>query len=203
MMVTWEEDVMASLRDLVLRNRSYRRFDGSYRIKRETLMELIGLARCTPSAANRQPLKYILSADQETNDCIFPCLTWAAYLKDWEGPAVGERPSAYIIILIDETMALDWWCDDGIAAQTILLGAVEKGLGGCMIGSINKERLRQELHIPAHLKIRLVIALGKPAERVVLEDLAPGEDIRYWRDDDDVHHVPKRLVEEIIVTARK
>jgi len=192
---------MANLRDLVLRNRSYRRFDESHRIQHETLVELVGLARCTPSAANRQPLKYILSTDQKTNDRIFPCLTWAVYLQDWEGPAPGERPTAYIIILIDEGITKDWWCDDGIAVQTILLGAVEKGLGGCMIGSIDKERLRQALHIPGHLKIRLVVALGKPAERVVLEDLEPGGDIRYWRDDKGGHHVPKRLVEEIIFTA--
>lgn len=194
---------MASLRDLVLRNRSYRRFDESYRIERDTLVELIGLARCTASAANRQPLKYILSADPKTNDRIFPSLMWAAYLKDWNGPAPGERPTAYIVILIDEGIAQDWWCDDGIAAQTILLGAVEKGLGGCMIGSINKEQLRQELAIPAHLKIRLVVALGKPAEQVKLEDLALGGDIRYWRDAKDVHHVPKRTLAELIVAEGK
>jgi nitroreductase len=193
---------MANLRDLVLSNRSYRRFDESHRIEHKTLVELIGLARCTPSAANRQPLKYILSADQKINDHIFPCLLWAAYLKDWQGPAPGERPTAYIIILIDEIITKDWWCDDGIAAQTILLGAVEKGLGGCMIGSINKERLRRELAIPKHLQIRLVVALGKPAEDVVLEDLEPGGDIRYWRDNEGVHHVPKRTLAELIVTAK-
>ena len=187
------------LRNLVLRNRSYRRFDESHRIGRETLVELIGLARSTPSAANRQPLKHILSVDQKTNDRIFPCLAWAAYLKDWVGPAPGERPAAYVVILIDETVTKDWWCDDGIAAQTILLGAVENGLGGYMIGSINKERLRQELHIPVHLAIRLVVALGKPAEQVVLEDLEPGGDIRYWRDQSGVHHVPKRQLAELIV----
>jgi nitroreductase len=193
---------MSSLRDLVLRNRSYRRFDESYTIQQETLVELVGLARCTPSATNRQPLKYIISADLKTNDRIFPCLAWAGYLKDWEGPAPGERPTAYIVILIDETITKDWWCDDGIAAQTILLGAVEKGLGGCMIGSINKEKLRQELGIADHLKIRLVVALGKPAEQVVLEDLELGGDIRYWRDKEGVHHVPKRMLEELIITAK-
>ena len=193
---------MASLRDLVLRNRSYRRFDESHQIAHETLVELVGLARCTPSAANRQPLKYILSAAQKTNDRIFPCLVWAAYLKDWEGPSPGERPTAYIVILVDETITQDWWCDDGIAAQTILLGAVEKGLGGCMIGSINKEKLRQELVIPEHLQIRLVVALGKPAEQVALEDLEPGGDIRYWRDKEGVHHVPKRVLTELIVTVK-
>ena len=190
---------MSSLRDLVLRNRSYRRFDESYTIQHETLVELVGLARCTPSATNRQPLKYILSADLKTNDRIFPCLAWAAYLQDWEGPVPGERPTAYIIILIDDTLTKDWWCDDGIVAQTILLGAVEKGLGGCIIGSINKERLTQELAIPKHLKIRLVLALGKPAEQVVLEDLEPGGDFRYWRDAEGVHHVPKRTLSELIV----
>jgi nitroreductase len=193
---------MITLRGLILRNRSYRRFDESHTIQRETLEELVGLASCTPSAANRQPLKYILSTDRQTNDRIFPCLTWAAYLTDWEGPAAGERPTAYIMILIDETITEDWWCDDGIAAQTIVLGAVEKGLGGCMIGSIDKERLRQELAIPQHLKIRLVVALGKPSEKVVLEDLEPGGDFRYWRDEEGIHHVPKRTLAEIIVAKK-
>ena len=190
---------MASLRDLVLHNRSYRRFDESHRIPRETMVELVELTRCTASAGNRQPLKYILSADPKTNDRIFPCLAWAAYLKDWGGPAPGERPTAYIVILIDETITKDWWCDDGIAAQTMLLGAVEKGLGGCMIGSIDKERLRRELTIPDHLKIRLVVAFGKPAEKVVLEDAEPEGDIRYWRDEKGGHHVPKRKLEELII----
>jgi nitroreductase len=194
---------MSSLCDLVLRNRSYRRFNEAHRIARETLVELVELARCTPSAANRQPLKYILSADPKTNDRIFPCLAWAVYLQDWQGPAPGERPTAYIVILIDETITKDWWCDDGIAAQTILLGAAEKGLGGCMIGSINKERLRQDLQILAHLTIRLVVALGKPAEQVVLEDLEAGGDIRYWRDKQGVHHVPKRQLAELIITDER
>jgi nitroreductase len=192
-----------SLRDLVLRNRSYRRFDESHRIPRETLVELVGLARCTASATNRQPLKYFLSADTETNDKIFPCLFWAAFLQDWKGPAPGERPTAYIVVMIDETLTRDWWCDDGIASQTMLLGAAEKGLGGCMIGAINKDKLRQALGIPEHLKIRLVLALGKPAEKVVLEDLEPGGDARYWRDDEGVHHVPKRGLDELIVDFEK
>jgi nitroreductase len=191
-----------SLRDLVIRNRSYRRFDESHRISHETLLELVGLARCTASATNRQPLKYILSSDPDTNDRIFPCLFWAAFLQDWKGPAPGERPTAYIVVLIDQTLTKDWWCDDGIALQTMLLGAVEKGLGGCMIGAIDKDRLRKELAIPEHLKIRLVLALGKPAEKVVLEDLEPGGDTRYWRDEDGVHHVPKRGLDELIVSER-
>ncbi len=190
---------MSYLRDRGLSNRTYRRFDESHPISRETLVELVDLARCTASAGNLQPLKYILSNDPETNTKIFQRLAWAVYLEDWDGPQPGERPSAYIVILVDETIAKDWWCDDGIAAQTILLGAVEKGLGGCMFGAIQRARLRKELDIPEHLKIRLVLALGRPAEKVVLEDMGPGGDIRYWRDEAGVHHVPKRGLEELIV----
>lgn len=190
---------MENFGELVVKNRSYRRFDESYVISRDALVELISLARCTPSAANRQPLKYILSAEPETNARIFSCLAWAAALKDWEGPSPGERPSAYIVILLDETITDDPLCDDGIAAQTILLGAVEQGLGGCILASIQRERLARELDIPKQLAIRLVIALGKPGETVMLEDLAPGGDIRYWRDEKDTHHVPKRTLDELIV----
>jgi nitroreductase len=103
------------------------------------------------------------------------------------------------VLLIDETVSKEWWCDDGIAAQTMLLGAVEKGLGGCMIGNIKQDRLRKVLQVPTHLRIRLVLALGKPAETVVLEELEAGGDIRYWRDQDGVHHVPKRKLDEVIV----
>ncbi len=184
---------------LVIRNRSYRRFRESHRITRDLLIELVSLARCTASAANRQPLKYILSAEPGSNDRIFSCLGWAAYLKDWPGPPPGERPSAYIVILIDTDITRDWWCDDGIAAQTILLGAVERGLGGCMIGAVDRRRLRSELGIAERFEIRLVLALGKPAETVVIDDLEPGGDIRYWRDADGTHHVPKRKLDELIL----
>jgi len=190
---------MMDFKEMVIQNRSYRRFDESYTITRETLVELIALARCTASAANLQPLKYILSCEKETNDLIFPCLAWAGYLKDWDGPSPGERPTAYVIILHDETITKNVGCDHGISAQTILLGAVERGLGGCMIASIKKDILRKELDIPQHLKILLVTAMGKPAEKVVLEDVKPGGDIKYWRDENDVHHVPKRPLDELII----
>ncbi|MBW2064205.1 MAG: nitroreductase family protein [Deltaproteobacteria bacterium] len=190
---------MKNFREMVIQNRSYRRFDETHRITRETLVELIGLARCTASAANLQPLKYILSYEKGTNDLVFPCLAWAGYLKDWDGPAPGERPTAYVVILHDETITKNVGCDHGISAQTILLGAVERGLGGCMIGSVKKDFLREKLDIPDHLKILLVIALGKPAEKVVLEDVKPGGDIKYWRDENSVHHVPKRTLDELII----
>jgi nitroreductase len=187
------------LKDLVLKCRSYRRFDESVAIKRETLEELIDLARCTASAVNRQPLRYILSCEPEKNAKIFRHLGWAAALKDWPGPAEGERPAAYIIILGDKRLTDNFWCDDGIAAQTILLGATEKGLGGCMLGSVNKPALAQDIGIADYYEIMLVIALGKPGETVVLEEMEAGGDHTYWRDANSVHHVPKRKLKDVIV----
>jgi nitroreductase len=188
------------IRDLVLRNRSYRRFYQDAAINLETLRELVDLARLSASAANVQPLKYILSGDPQRNALIFPCLSWAGYLKDWPGPAEGERPSAYIIILGDKTLKQSFGCDHGIAAQSILLGATEKGLGGCMIGSIERQRLSEVLEIPPHYEILLVIALGKPKETVVIETVGPDGDIKYWRDEQSRHHVPKRSLAEIIIS---
>ena len=185
--------------DLVRKSRSYRRFYQDAAIELETLRGLVGLARLSPSAANLQPLRYLLSSEPRRNALIFPHLAWAAYLKDWPGPREGERPSAYIIILGDTEVSksVDW--DHGIAAQTILLGATEKGLGGCMIASIRKQSLRKDLNIPPRYEILLIVALGKPKETVVIETVGPGGDIKYWRDSEGIHHVPKRPLEEIIV----
>jgi nitroreductase len=190
---------MEMLKDLVLKCRSYRRFDESVAIERETLEELVDLARCTASAVNRQPLRYILSLEPEKNAKIFRHLGWAAALKDWPGPAEGERPAAYIIILGDKRLTDNFWCDHGIAAQTILLGAVEKGLGGCMLGSVNKPALTKDLGIADYYEIMLVIALGKPGETVVLEEMEADGSFTYWRDEKSVHHVPKRKLKDVIV----
>ena len=187
------------IRDLILKNRSYRRFYQDMPVSIDTLRELVDLARLSASAANKQPLKYILSCDPQRNALVFQNLAWAGYLKSWPGPEEGERPSAYIIILGDKTITQSFGCDHGIAAQSILLGATEKGLGGCMIGSVRKGELSQALAIPADYEILLVIALGKPKETVVLEAVRPGGDIKYWRDEQGVHHVPKRSLDEIIV----
>lgn len=187
------------IRDLIIRNRSYRRFYQEFAVERETLRELVDLARFSASAANMQPLKYILSCDPQKNALIFPHLAWAGYLKDWAGPSEGERPSAYIIILGDTEITRSFGCDHGIAAQSILLGATEKGLGGCIIGAVQKQGLRQSLEIPPRYEILLVLALGKPKETVVIDTVGPSGDIRYWRDGEGVHHVPKRLLDDITV----
>ena len=180
-------------------NRSYRRFIQSREISDKEMLRFIDLARLSASGANLQPLKYILSNTEERNQKIFPTLSWAGYLKEWSGPVEGEKPSAYIILLGDTTIGNSFQYDAGIVSQSILFGAAERGLGGCLIGSIKKNSLREALSIPEGYEILLVIALGKPGEKVVIENLAPEGDIKYWRDENDIHHVPKRGVEELIL----
>jgi nitroreductase len=188
-----------SIRELVLSTRSYRRFDPEVSVDCQILRELVDLARLSASAANRQPLKYILSCSAEDNARVFPYTRWAGALKDWAGPAQGERPAAYIVILGNAEISNNVGCDHGIAAQSIMLGATERGLGGCMIGALDRPGLRASLRIPERYDILLVLALGRPAEQVVLEELPPNGNINYWRDENSVHHVPKRALDDVIL----
>jgi nitroreductase len=187
------------MKDLVLKNRSYRRFYEDVHLDCQTLRELVDLARLSASAANKQPLRYMLSCTKEKNAAIFPTLAWAAYLKDWNGPSEGERPSAYVVMLADKELSANFNWDAGICSQSILLGAVEKGLGGCIIASVNKPSLKQALSIPDQYEIVFVLALGKPKEKVVIDPVSPTGDIKYWRDAEETHHVPKRTLEDLIV----
>lgn len=187
------------IEDLIRANRTCRRFYQDVAIDLDTLKQLVNLARLSASAANRQPLRYLLACDPEMNEKIYPCLAWAGYLKDWAGPESGERPSAYIIMLGDTTITDNFWCDHGIASQSILLGAREQGLGGCIIGAVNKEKLRTLLNIPDQYKILLVLAIGKPKEQVRIEEVQEEGNIQYWRDENGVHHVPKRKLDDIII----
>ncbi len=185
--------------ELLRRNRSYRRFHQDQPIEQQTLLELIELTRLCPSSANRQPLRYLVACSPEQNAKIFPHLAWAGALKDWPGPDEGQRPAGYIIILGDVKNPSSLNVDSGIAAQSMLLGAVEQGLGGCMVGSIDRDGLRQELNVPDEYVIVMVVALGRPKETVVLEDAKDTDDVIYWRDRQDVHHVPKRTMAELVV----
>ena len=187
------------IEQLIRQNRSYRRFYQDYYIAKGNLKYFINLARLSPSGKNAQPLKYFISNEKATNDKIFPCLKWAGYLQDWDGPEEGERPSAYIVILGDNRIEKNFFCDHGIASQSILLGAVEKGFGGCIIASVDRQKLRNSLSLAEHFEILLVIALGKPKETVMIEEVKEDGDIKYWRDENKIHHVPKRKLEEIII----
>jgi nitroreductase len=195
----YEEELTVEFKEIVEKNRSYRRFDQSRRLDKKTLLDLVDLARTTPSAGNRQLLRYVISCSPEINSRIFETLGWAASLPDWPGPEEGERPAGYIVIVADED-SWDWArVDLGIAAQTILLGAAARGLGGCMLGNVRKERLKGILELEESLAIQLVIALGKPVEEVVLEEVGEGESITYYRSEDRVHHVPKRKLADLVI----
>ncbi len=194
-------DKFKEFKELVKSNRSCRRFDNTFALDTQTLTELVELSRYTASGANNQPLKYIISSSREQNDQIFSCLTWAAYLKAWNGPEPGEQPTGYIVIVGDTTIAKNFWCDHGIAAQTMLLGARARGLAGCMFAAINIKKLKELLGIGDHLEVKLVIALGKPVEEACIDDVGDDGDIRYFRDDTQVHHVPKRKLEDLILKA--
>ncbi len=186
------------INDLVKKTRSIRRFTEEP-ISRETLIELIDMARYSASAANLQPLKYIISNEEDRNNKIFPNLMWAGYLKGWKGPGPGERPSAYIIVMGDLSITNFFGCDHGIATQNIVLGASEKGLGSCIIGALNKKEIVNALNIPDRYEILHIIALGKTGEKVVVEEMENNGSVKYWRDDNGIHHVPKRKICDILL----
>ena len=186
-------------KDLVTQARSIRRFDGAKEITTEQLRELVDCGRLSPSGANRQPLKYILIHSREMNEKVYENVAWAGYLKDWDGPVLEERPTGYILMLRDNSINKAMTMDEGIAAQSIFLGAAQMGLGGCFIGSFKKEPLKTLFGIGEDFDIALVIALGYPKEEVVLEEINDSGDVKYWRDENKVHHVPKRTLEQVIV----
>ena len=186
---------------LVEKNRSYRGFDESAQVSRGQLERLVECARLCPSSVNMQPLKYYLSCDAETNARIQPLTGWARRLPEKNLPYPGHRPTAFIVICHDTLLAPNperFYKDVGIVAQTILLGAVDMGLGGIMIGNFAPEKVRQALGLRETLVPVLILALGKPDETIVLEEAKDGE-TGYYRDADDVHHVPKRPLSELIV----
>ena len=187
------------IKELILKNRSYRRFYEEKLIEISILKELVNLARLSPSGGNIQALRYILVNTKEQNDKINKHIFWAGYYKDWDGPSEGEKPSAYIVVVKDTNLKKDLSQDEGISVQSILLGAVEIGLGGCIIANINRKKLAEKLNLDEKYEIALVLALGYPKEEVVIETVNEAGDIKYWRDESEVHHVPKRSLDELIL----
>ena len=183
------------IRDLLMKTRSYRSFDSSFSVSKETLMSFIDNVRYTASTRNAQQLRFRLC--YERNECseLLSLTKWAGALPNLQFPPVGHEPTAFIVICAEEDI---FTRDVGIAAQTIMLSATEVGMGGCMIGSFNQEKVCQLLNIPSELKPRLVLALGKPDETVIVE-AAIDENLTYYRDENNVHHVPKLKTEKIIL----
>ncbi|MBN2891550.1 MAG: nitroreductase family protein [Bacteroidales bacterium] len=191
------------LKDIIKNNRSYRRFDENVEIENSLLVSFIDDARFTPSARNQQALVFKVISEKEDREKLFPLLKWAGYLKDWDGPVDGEKPTGYIVIGIKKEHSSnyinDWtYTDLGISAQTILLLAAEAGFGGCMIAAINRNKIVETFGIPENIEIMMVLAIGKPNEKVVVEEKSNLEDIKYYRKE-DVHYVPKRTLKDILL----
>jgi len=186
------------IKHLANTTRSYRRFRQIYPVTPELMTQWVDNARVSASAGNKQPLRYRIVTDKEQCAQIFETLTWAAALPDWGGPEPGQRPTGYIIMATDsETFKGELWrFDAGIAAQTIMLSSTEEGFGGCIMLSFKRGELKEILSMPEDLEPVLVLALGRPIEDIRLVDAVQG-DTTYYRDEQQVHYVPKRKLEDI------
>lgn len=187
------------IKNLVENNRSYRKYNNSKKVETANIVDLIDLARITPSSKNRQPLLYQIINNEDDTDKVFSCLKFALHLTDWDGPTKSEQPAAYIIMLIDKDKNISADIDAGIASQTILLAAAEQELGGCIVRSVDRKKLRGIYNYPDNHEIVLVIAIGYPTQNVVLTEIDDDESTNYYEDENGVHYVPKRKLEDIII----
>ena len=188
------------IREIIEKNRSYRKFHEEVEVSQETLKELVNLARLSGCGMNMQSLRYMLVTDRADREKVYPYIKWAAFLKDWGGPKEGQRPSAFILLLKDTGKnSFVVQTDMGIACQSILLGAVDKGLGGCIIGALDKDKLREAFGISEELELQYVIAIGEPDQNIMIDEIELGQDTKYWEDKDGNHHVPKIRLEDIII----
>jgi len=181
--------------DAILLRRSIRRFkQDSIHIK--LLKKLVNAGRLAPSAANLQPLEYIIVHDNELCSKIFETLSWAAYIKPKWTPSKQEKPTAYIIILVVDINNKYYMRDVGVATENIVLAAEEENIGSCILCNIERDRIKEILNIPKQIEVDSVIALGYKAEHPIIEDLK--ESVKYWRDEQGILHVPKRKLEHIL-----
>lgn len=180
----------------ILKRRSIRRFRQDP-IPLETLKKAVDAARLAPSAANIQPLRYILVVNRDLRKKMFPALKWAGYISPRGDPPAGEEPTAYVIVLVNKDIARDdYQLDAGAAIENLILTALEDGIGSCWLGAIDRERIREILHIDEDFEIESVIALGYPNENPVVETMK--DSILYWKDEGGRLHVPKRSLDEVL-----
>ena len=188
--------------DLVKQARSHRGFRQDRKVTRQELEHLVECARFTPAARNDQVLKYYLAEKPETVAAIQPLTRWAGALAELHLPRKGAEPVAYIVICLDGSLAENpapYKRDVGIVAQTMLLAAAEMGLNGCMIGSFAAGELREKLGLPETIKPQLLLALGEGTDRIVITDVGEDGSTTYYRDAEDIHYVPKRTLEQLIL----
>ncbi len=186
---------------LVAKARTYRRYHQDKPVPMELLMEIIDTTRLTPSASNAQPLRYALSASQEMNARLFPLVRWAPAIDNWDGPAEGQRPVAYIVIAADTKSPVPPQMDAGIAALAIQLGLAEKGIGCCIFNHFEADAVHAAIGFRSYLAVQLVIAVGYPAETIIIEELNKGKPYQYHRDEQGQHYVPKRLLKDIVMAS--
>lgn len=189
------------LRELVEKNRSYRGYDESYHFTKEQLLEYVDLTRFTAASINIQPLKYHITYDPAEAETVFALTKWARALPQMKLPHDGMHPTGFITICQDKNVSANvgrFSKDVGIVAQTILLAAVEEGLGGCMIGNYDPEEVKRVMNFPDNLEPLLIVALGKPAEDIRIVPVPADGNTNYYRDENDVHYVPKRSLEDIL-----
>ena len=180
---------------LVKNTRCVRRYKEA-NISYEDLADLVDIARQTSSGKNLQPLKYIIITDTKQKEEVYKPLVWAAHLQDWE-QLPSQKPSAYILILEDTDINGFSDIDSGIAMQTIMLGARAKGLGSCILASIDKEAYKKLFNLPSNLEPRFIIAFGKQDEEIKITDIK--DDTNYYRDENSTHFVPKRSLKEVLI----
>ncbi|MCD7868760.1 MAG: nitroreductase family protein [Clostridiales bacterium] len=190
------------IKELVIQNRSYRGYDRTRPVTREELTEFVDLTRFTASSVNRQPLKYHIVSELGEVEALQACTRWARALPQLNLPFPGTEPTGFVVICQDLQIVSNetaYLRDIGIVAQTMLLAAVEKGLGGCMIGNFNKNDVQKLLELPEYIQPNLIVAFGKPAEDIRLVEAGEDGSTKYYRDENGVHYVPKRKLEDILI----
>ncbi|MCT4614133.1 MAG: nitroreductase family protein [Marinifilaceae bacterium] len=186
------------IKELIKKNRSYRRFFQNERINENQLKNWVDNARLGASGRNAQSMKYKIIFREDECLKVFKTCKWAGYLSDWDGPIDGEQASAYIIVCNDEEISKNYFCDDGIAIQNILLSAVESGFGGCVVKAFDVKKIKELFNLTDNIHPIEIIALGKPKEQVVICEMENNK-IEYYRDENQIHYVPKRKLEDIII----
>jgi nitroreductase len=189
-------------RDLVTKGRNCMKFDGSTDFPEELLHDLLELACYVPSRGNLQPLKYLLVTDPFETGVLLSMLLPEGSFAGWSGVPDRDCPRAFIVIFGDLCLGSDFGMDSGIAAQSILLGATDAGYGGCIIPSFDREGISSHFGIPGIYQPLLVIALGKPAETLVIEQMSEDDTVRNRIDANGIRHIPKRVPGDVLLKSR-
>jgi nitroreductase len=186
---------MGLVYDTICSRRSVRKFLQTP-VSMDTLMHMVNAARLAPSAANQQPCEFIVVMESGMVDAMFPYLKWADAISPFGIPGELERPTAYILVLIDlHKKKKGGEVDAAAAIENMLLTAAEEGMGTCWLGSFSHKKIKGQFRIPHHMKLQAVVAVGFPAERPLTVEMHSS--MKYWKDEHGVLHVPKRKLEDI------